>query len=71
MILHLAGALVSATIWGLATRVAFVPVAIALSEIAGIWFPRVEATPWRAARHLARAILFGGTWAAIGLLVFR
>lgn len=68
ILVHLLGAAISAAIWGIATRIAFVPVMIVLSEIVGIWFPPPERTS--VARHVARAILFGGTWAATGLLVF-
>lgn len=68
ILVHVAGAIVSAAIWGLATRMPFVAVVIVLSELVGIWFPPSERTS--VARHVARAILFGGTWAAIGLLAF-
>ena len=71
VIVHLAGAVVSATVWGLATQMPFVPLMIFLSEMVGLWFPPGERAKTSLVRHVARAILFGGTWAAIGLLVFR
>jgi hypothetical protein len=70
IVLHLLAGLVSAAIWGFATRILFVPVAIVLSEGARAWFASTDRTRWGTARLLAQAILLGGTWAAIGLLVF-
>lgn len=70
IVLQLLAALVSAAIWGFATRILFVPVAIVLIEGASTWFESIGRTRWGIARLFAQAILLGGTWAAIGLLVF-
>jgi len=68
--LHLAAGLLSAAIWGVATRIVFVPTVIVLTETAGAWFATDEGSAWAIAKRFAGAIVVGGMWAAIGLLVF-
>lgn len=68
--LHLVSGLVSAAIWGFATRIVFVPVVILLTETAGAWFTSAEPSAWATVKRFAGALVVGGMWAAIGLLVF-
>lgn len=68
--LCLAAGVLSAAVWGFATRLAFVPAVIVLTETAAAWFEPLDPARWRVARRLARALVAGGMWAAIGLLAF-
>jgi len=69
--LHLAAGVLSAAIWGFATRIPFVPIVIVLTETAGAWFVRDDDSRWSNARLFARAVVVGGAWAAVGMLAFE
>jgi len=68
--MHLAAGVLSAAVWGFATRIPFVPIVIVLTETAGAWFIRDDGSARGNARRFARAIIVGGMWAAVGMLVF-
>jgi hypothetical protein len=66
-----AAGILSALVWGAATRLVYVPLVIAGTEVASAWLrPDVRATG-AAVTIVARALVAGGCWAAVGLLVFR
>jgi hypothetical protein len=71
LLLACAAGLVSAAVWGAATRILYVPLVIAGTEIAwALIRPDVRATG-HAVTIFARALVAGGSWAAVGMLVFR
>jgi len=68
---RIAVALLSAALWGFATRILFVPLVIASTEIAWAWMNRGDPRPEPLLTTLAKPVIMGGCWAAIGMLVFR
>ncbi len=71
MWLALAAGLLSAAVWGLATRIVFVPLVIAGTEIAAVLIRPEVRGRGHPLTIAARALVAGGFWAAVGMLVFR
>lgn len=68
LVAGVAGALLSAAVWGLATRMPVVVWTVLATEAASAWLNRRHAEPWWAT--LSRSIVTGGFWSAVFLLMF-